>query len=386
MVSVPDLRVAIIGGAGGIAGTHLSALAKVEGAVLAGIADIPPAAETLKARAAEYGVPWFTDHREMLETVKPDLVSIVTPHPLHCALAEDAFAAGCHVLTEKPIAVEAGEADRMIAAAARAKRLLAVNYQKRYWSVVEHMKRLVDAGAVGRLIRVLVVEPWYRTDAYYRSAAWRGTWAGEGGGVLMNQAPHTLDLLCHLTGRPKRVWGWVRTRFHAMECEDSAQAMFEYADGAPGYLTVSTVEAGVPFRLQVCGDRGGLELVGGDLHRFTLSEPLLDHMRTNPGMWEHPKVTWEKVEVPPGGGGSHVDVYRDLLAAIREGRDTRISGVEALASLELANAITLSSFRDGVAVELPVDRAAFHALLEDLKAGRRSLGAPGPARKAAPVH
>lgn len=367
------LTFAIIGGAGGIAETHLKALKKTTDAKLIGLSDIPQTEAKLKARGAEHGVPYFTDHRELLK-LKPDVAVIVTPHPLHCALSEEAFAAGCHVLTEKPIAVEVAEADRMIAAADKAKKILAVNYQKRYSATVEHMKKLIADGTVGRLIRVLCVEPWYRTDAYYKSASWRGTWTGEGGGVLMNQAPHTMDLICHLAGVPKKVWGWVRTRFHPMQCEDSAQAMFEYPDGAPGYFTVSTVEAGVPFRLQVIGEKGGLELVGNDLHRFSFSEPILHHMKTNPGMWDSPKTTWEQVEVPKGGGGDHVDVYADLIDCIRNGKQPRASGKESLMSLELANAVVLSSFNDGAPVSLPVDRKAYADLLSDLRTGKRKLG------------
>ncbi len=368
-----NLKFAIIGASAGIAESHIKALNTAGVGTIVGMADIAPATGT--KRAQEAGCPFFADHKSMLATVKPDVAVITTPHPLHPALALDAFAAGAHVLTEKPLAVSVAEADRMIAAADAAKRILAVNFQMRYAAVVEHMKALIGQGVIGRLMRVLCLEPWYRTDAYYKSASWRGSWAGEGGGVLMNQAPHTLDLLCHLAGPPKKVWGWVRTRFHPMECEDSAQAMFEYPEGAPGYLTVSTVEAGVKGRIQVVGDRGALERVGDDLHRCTFEPAVLEHMRNAPGMWDGPKANWEKVEVPAGGGGGHADVYKDLAAAIREGRPPRVTGRDALMSLELANAIVLSSFTDK-AVTLPVDRAEYAALLADLKSGKRRLGPP----------
>lgn len=368
---VGPMKVAIIGAAGGIADSHIHASAET-GTTIVGMSDIPAAAERGQKRAASANCPFFTDHREMLAKTKPDVAAIVTPHPFHADLAVDAFAAGCHVLTEKPMAVSVGDADRMIAAAEKAGKLLAVNFQKRYWVGTERARAMVDAGEVGELIRVLCLEPWYRTEAYYQSASWRGTWKGEGGGVLMNQAPHTMDLLCHLAGMPKRVWGWVRRRYHRMECEDSAQAMFEFPNGAPGYLTVSTVEAGVPMRLQVIGSKGGFEIVGGDLYRLTFAEPLLDFMRTSQEMWSGPGVTYEKVELK-GAGGGHNDVYRDLKAAVEAGgRPMRVSGRESLMSLELANGIVLSSFTDR-AIPLPVDRAAYGALLTDLRNGTKKL-------------
>ena len=185
----------------------------------------------------------------------------------------------------------------------------------------------------------------------------------------MNQAPHTLDFVCHLAGLPAKVWGWTRTRFHKMECEDSAQAMFEYPNGAPGYLTVSTVEAGVETRLQLIGERGGLEIAGNKVFRYRFEQPLIEFMRTSPTTWEGPKVEKEEVTLPAGSGGNHEDVYRDLFAAIREGRPHRASGREALMSLELANAIVLSSHSDR-AVKLPVDRAAYGTLLAGLKKER----------------
>lgn len=364
------LTFAVVGAAGGIAGTHLEALKKLKGAKVVGLSDLPVAAARGTERATEFGCPFFTDHAEMLKAVKPDVVVIATPHPQHAPVALDAFRAGAHVLTEKPLAVTVAEADGMIAAAEEAGKLLAVNYQMRTGARTKAARRLVDEGKIGGLIRVLCVEPWYRTEAYYRSASWRGTWKGEGGGVLMNQAPHTMDLMCHLAGLPKTIWGWTRLRYHTMECEDSAQAMFQYANGAPGYLAVSTVEAGSTSRLEVIGDRGGLEIVNGELWTFSFDPPLLDHMRTSPGSWETPKFERRKVDVPKGGGG-HLDIYEDLVAAIRDGRRPIAGGRESLQSLEFANAIMLSSFENRP-VTTPVDRAAMARLMEDLKSGKRT--------------
>ena len=362
------LRYAIIGCAAGIAPSHIKALSQLAEARIAGMSDIN--AERGTERAEEAGCPFFIDHREMLERVRPDVAVICAPHPLHAPLALDCFAAGAHVLTEKPLAVEVAEADAMIAAAVTAKRMLAVNFQQRFRPAIEYMRRFIAEGELGGLVRVLCVEPWLRTDAYYRSAAWRSTWRGEGGGVLANQAPHTLDLLCHLTGMPQKVWGWTRTLGHKTECEDTAQAMLEYASGAPGYLHINTIEAGTQQRLQITGDRAMLDLSGNHLTVTRFAEPLSDFRATNPNFYDAPEMTRETPELPEGDGGGHLAVHRDLLAAISDGRAPRCDGQEARMSLELANAIIYSSFEER-AVTLPLDRAAYSALLADLRAGVR---------------
>jgi predicted dehydrogenase len=362
--STPPLRYAIIGGAAGIAPTHIGALQQLPDAQIVGLSDIN--ADGGAARAAELGCRFFVDHREMLAETKPDVAVICAPHPLHPPLALDAFAAGAHVLVEKPIAVSVADADIMIEAADRAGRLLVVSFQQRFRPAVEHIRGLIDAGELGALVRVLCLEPWYRPAAYYRSASWRGTWKGEGGGVLMNQAPHTLDLLCALVGLPHKVWGWTRTIAQAIEVEDTAQAMLEYNNGAPGYLNINTVEHGLKRRIEIIGDRAALEWVGDRLmiHRFKQS--LSDFRANSTSMYSAPEVVSEQVQLPPGDGGGHLAVYRDLQEAIATGRTPRTDGRSALMALELANAITLSSYTDR-AVTLPVDRAAYSTLLDELR-------------------
>ena len=174
----------------------------LEDVEVVGGSDVTP--EPGQDRAEEWGCPFYPDHRQMLAETKPDVTVIITPHPFHAPIAIDALNAGSHVLVEKPIAIQVKDADAMIAAARANKRVLAVNYQYRQLPHVRAMKRLIDGGQLGRIQRVTGVFPWMRTAAYYRRGGWRGTWKGEGGGVLMNQAPHDLDLVCHLVGLPQR--------------------------------------------------------------------------------------------------------------------------------------------------------------------------------------
>jgi len=301
----------------------------------------------------------------MLSATHPDVAVICAPHPYHVPIAIDCLMAGYHVLTEKPMALEVAEADRVIKAAEEARRVLAVNFQHRLRPSVEYVKRFIAAGELGTLVRTLVVEPWLRTSAYYRSSAWRGNWTGEGGAVLMNQAPHTLDLMCYLVGLPAKVWGWVRTRYQSIECEDTAQAMLEYSNGAPGYFSTSTAEAGGERRIEIIGERAAIQMMGDSITIQRFVPPLRMFIENDPNFFNSPTITSEKMELPASETqGNHYAVYHDLESAIAEGRAPRCNGVEGRMSLELANAIILSNFT-GRLIDLPLDRQAYHAFLTD---------------------
>jgi predicted dehydrogenase len=344
------LRYGVIG-AGVVAPLHLEAIAALDDVELVGVSSLEPE---------------HLDSHELF-ALEPDVVVICSPHPSHPALTIAALEAGAHVLVEKPLAPEARQADSMIAAADRAGRLLGVCFQQRFRPVIAAARELITDGRLGEPVRTSIVDPLYRPNAYYGTASWRGTWTGEGGGVLMNQAPHTLDLLCHLAGPPVRVWGASRRRSQPMEAEDTATAVLEYANGAAGTLAVSTTEPGIQ-RIEVVGDRGRIEIVGESL-TFQQFEPRLsEHLPTATGMFDQPSLVPASVELPDGQG-DHLAVHRDFADAIRSGRTPRVPAREALWSLELANAIVLST-HSGRAEPLPVDRDAYAALLADLRSGK----------------
>ena len=283
-------------GAGVVAPLHLEAIAALDDAELIGIAALD-AAEAA-ARAERFGCAWFADHRELL-ALAPDVVVVCTPHPSHPQLTIESLEAGAHVLCEKPLAAEVREADAMIAAADRLGRLLGVCFQQRFRPVIAAAHELVAEGRLGEFARVSIVDPLYRPNAYYRTAGWRGTWDGEGGGVLMNQAPHTLDLLCHLAARPARVWGVSRRGAQPMEAEDTATALLEYANGALGTLAVSTTEPGVQ-RIELVGDRGRIEIVGESLAFERFEPPVSEHLPAATGMFDQPELVREEVTLPTG--------------------------------------------------------------------------------------
>jgi predicted dehydrogenase len=320
-------------------------------------------------RAEELGCPAFPDYQAMIQATRPDVVVIMTPHPFHAEIAIAALDAGCHVLCEKPMAVHVGEADAMIAAAARARRLLAVSLQFRHRPEIVAAKRLVEDGRLGALQRVDVLACWTRAARYYRQTPWRGTWSGEGGGVLMNQAPHNLDLACHLAGPPSRVVAWTRTRLQPIQAEDTAHAMLEWPGGALGMIHVSTAEADTGDRIELLGTGGRMTIRPGSLEVELFEPDLKRHVEQTDVLWSSPAAHPLPIDLPPGEA-DHAAVYRDLHAAILDGTPLRSDGVQGRLSLELANAITLSSQR-GTAVDLPLDRAAYLALLNELRAPTR---------------
>lgn len=353
------LRYGLIG-AGVVAGMHLEAIAALDDVELVGIAAHDTESAALRAR--ESGSRPFAESDELL-ACELDVVVVATPHPSHAELTIAALETGAHVLCEKPLAPEARDADAMIATADRAGRLLGVCFQQRFRPVIAAARQLVDEGRLGTLVRASIVDPLYRPNAYYRTAGWRGTWKGEGGGVLMNQAPHTLDLLCHLAGPPVTVWGVAQRRAQPMEAEDTATALLSY-EGAVGTIAVSTLEPGVQ-RIELVGDRGRIEIVGESIVFERFEPPISEHLRSATEMFAQPERVTEAVGLPPGRG-DHRDVHADFAAAVREGREPRIPARDALCSLELANAIVLSTHEER-AVPLPVDRDAYAVLLAQLR-------------------
>jgi predicted dehydrogenase len=362
---VTKLRHVVIGAGATVFGAHRPALA-LPAVELAAVCDRDIAAG--QAVAESLAVPFYADYRAMLAATHPDVAVVMTPHPLHAPIAIDCLRAGCHVLTEKPMADQVAAADAMIATAEEAGRLLAVNFQQRLRPEVQAARRLLAEGRLGAIQHVSMVETWTRTDAYYRARAWRGTWVGEGAGVLLNQAPHNLDLVCYLAGPPARVSAWTRRTLHNIETEDTAQAMLEWPDGSTGSIHVSTAEAGLPQRLEILGTAGVLRVRPGEITFEQFENDLRHFLPESPSAFSAP--TAHAVPVPvEAGAGDHVAVYRNLHAAILEGKPLAAPAHEARMSLELANAMIYSSYT-GQVIPFPLDRRSYAALLEGLRQGR----------------
>jgi predicted dehydrogenase len=359
------LRHAVIGIGAGVMAAHRPALVQ-RGVELVAGSDVNAARG--RERAEELGCAFYEDHRAMLEKERPQVAVILAPHPVHARLAADCFQAGCHVLVEKPMAVRVTEADAMISAARRARRLLAVSFQQRHRPEVRAARSLLRGGHLGEVRRVENTVIWPRTAAYYAEAPWRGAPTDEGGGVLMNQAPHDLDLLCHLFGMPSRVFARARTTLHDIEAEDTLQALLEWPGGALGSLYVGTAIAGVEPRLEATGTGGSLRMGAGSLVFERLERDMKDHVLGASDGYEAPASREETVYLE-AGTGNHAAVYRNLHAAIRGDETLVCDGEEGRMSLELANALILSS-RTREEVELPLDRDRYAAVIAE-EGGRR---------------
>lgn len=360
------LRYVGIGVAGAVFPSHRDAI-QATGGELVAVCDVN--AEAGQARADEYGCAFYTDHETMLRQENPDIAIIATPHPFHKKLAEDCLNFGCDVLVEKPLAVTMEEADAMVETARETGKTLAVNFQQRFRPEIRAAKKVLDEDRLGKILRVELVAVWNRTPAYYRSGGWRGTWRGEGGGILMNQAPHDLDLLCFLLGAPSRVLALTRTLLHDISVEDTAQAVVEWESGALGSLHFSTAEAGLPWKLDVLGTRGLLQIGSGSATLGTFEEDLRDAMQSTKASAIEPPMTAQALKLEDGAG-DHRAVHRNFVAARRGDEPLSCDGDEARCSLQLANAMILSSYREKP-VTLPIDRREYSQLLQELRESER---------------
>jgi len=207
------------------------------------------------------GIARFTDSAALIRSGKIDAVLIATPHFSHTPIAIDALESGLHVLLEKPVGVHKNECLRLIAAhAGRGQQVFAAMFNQRTDPFYQEIRRLIRSGGMGEVRRVnWIITNWFRTDAYYASSAWRATWRGEGGGVLLNQCPHNLDLLQWIFGMPASVRAFCRFgRYHDIEVEDDVTAYLEFPNGASGVFITTTGEAPGTNRLEITTERGKL--------------------------------------------------------------------------------------------------------------------------------
>ncbi len=356
------VRVGVIG-VGGMGGGHCKTCQRIEEVELTAVADID--ADRAREIGEKFSVPHFERHEDLLAKGIVDAVIIATPHYFHPPIAIDAFEAGLHVLSEKPVGVRVGMVERMIEAAEKSGKLFCVMFQMRALPGIRKARELVEGGELGEIKRTLLVSPEFRSQAYYDSGDWRATWAGEGGGVMMNQGPHIMDVFTLLGGLPSRVTGKIKTLLHEIEVEDHGEATLEYPNGACGYFYVSTCEPGPARLIELAGDKGKIRLEGGQLSFWSYEPSVSEFSRTNTKMWGKPDIKEVELELQECETG-HGAITRNFARAILHGEVLLAPGAEGIKSLELSNAITLSSHK-GEAVDVPIDRKEFHELIERLK-------------------
>jgi predicted dehydrogenase len=371
------IRIAIVG-LGNMGQIHARNIldGKIPRLQLAAIADTDP------ARLALFPGPRaFANLEDLLKAGGIDAVLIATPHYHHTAAGITALNTGLHVLIEKPISVHRGDCERLLAAHTRKDQIFAAMFNQRTDPTYRKLRHLIQAGELGEIRRVhWTVTNWFRTAAYYASSGWRATWAGEGGGVLLNQCPHNLDLFQWLFGSPKRVRGFCQFgRYHDIEVEDDVTAYFELANGAHATFVASTGEAPGTNRLEVAAERGKVVLENERLVFTRNEEPMsVFSRRTKDGFATPP--TWN-VSIPTRGtGGQHVEILQNFTEAILDGKPLIAPAEEGIHSVELANAILLSSWTDKT-VDLPLDAAEYSRWL-DKKIAESKFPSPPAGAKA----
>lgn len=325
------IQTAIIG-CGTISGVHAAAVRQLPETRLVAVVDIiePRAAET----AQRYGCRSYTDYRQMLQDQQIQAVHICTPHYLHAEMAIASMQSGKHVLVEKPIAVSLAEADAMIAAARQTGKKLGVCFQNRYNSTAVQMKSLLDSGQAGGAIRAKAAIKWHRDAAYYQTSGWRGAWATEGGGVLINQAIHMLDLLQWFLGDIISVTGNITTNClqKIIEVEDTAEAVFTFQNGAKAELFATNCHpVNAPVELEIECERLTLKLAG-DLTVQTREGKVTKFNELNRRTGE--KAYW---------GDSHGALIQDFYRSLQSGEDFALDAVAGRVALQMVRAIYCSA-------------------------------------------
>ena len=321
-------------GAGVIATIHADAIAMLPDARLAAVTDV--AAGAAAAFAAARGCPAEPDLGALLARHDVEVVCVCVPSGLHAAIAIQAAKAGKHLVVEKPIDVSLDAADRLIEAARAAGVALTVISQHRFDLGLIELRRLLDGGALGRLVLGEASTKWYRTQGYYDSAAWRGTWAMDGGS-LMNQGVHYVDLLRWCMGPPTEVTAVYSTQAHRIEVEDTALAIVRFASGAVGTILSSTAAfPGFPQRLEITGTEGTVIVEDGRIVRRALATD------ADPAS---AAASAASAAADPAAldVASHAAQLADLLNAVDTGREPAVSGADGRAALQVVLAVYESS-------------------------------------------
>ena len=340
---------------------------KVSNAELTAVADIDPAQlKKAKEMCGEH-LHVYESAEALIASGTCEAVIIAAPHYFHPPMAIAAMKAGIHVLVEKPAGVYTKQVKEMDRVAAENKNVIyAADFNQRTNPLYQKLKEMIETGELGKVKRTIwIITDWYRSQSYYDQGGWRATWDGEGGGVLLNQNPHNLDLWQWMCGMPKRVKANVYYGKHRnIEVEDDVTALVEYENGATGCYITTVGDAPGTNRLEVDGERGKIVIEGDKMKFYRLRTPEPEFNASYQGGLGKPEV-WE-CDIPVKGTyTSHPGIVSNFCDAILKGTKLIAPGEEGILGLQISNAIHLSSWTGGNWVDLPVDDELFLEKLQE---------------------
>lgn len=309
----------------------------------------------------------YQSYEELLASSMVDGILICTPHGLHPQMTKSALAAGLHVLTEKPVGIFCDEAEEALAEQKKHPELACgVLYNRRAAKAFRYVKKILDAGQIGELVRCTwIITNLYRTDAYYTSGSWRGSWQGEGGGLLMTQASHQLDLLQWLCGMPRSVLARCSTVNRPIQVENEAELFFAYANGAHGHFIASAHEAPGTNLLEICGTKGRITVrEDRDIEVIYLEEDERDHTKLCERPFE--TIPFRKEQISFDDSDNKIQqaaTIQNFIRAAKGEAAIQCPLEDGLRSLQIIHGAYLSDWT-GKSVALPADEAEFRGLME----------------------
>ncbi len=343
---------------------------RIKNAYVSAVCDvIPEKLENVRAKTTNKEIKYFSDYKEMLDSGLCDAVLVETPHYQHPEIVIECLKRDINVICEKPAGVYTKQVREMNEFAKNSKAHFAMMFNQRTNCVYRKMREIIAEGGIGELQRVTwIITNWFRTQKYYDSGSWRATWAGEGGGVLINQCPHQLDLVQWVVGKmPVRVNGFCKYgKWHDIEVEDEVTAYFEYDNGATGMFITTTGECPGTNRFEVSGTKGKLIVDASteELVWFKCSEDTQVLSKKATSGFDQPKVERIVVETD-GKNEQHAGIIDNFANALLGKEDFLVDGKEGINGVELMNAIELSGWRGGATVTLPVNEEEYLSELNE---------------------
>ena len=360
-------------GIGNMGSSHAVSISKMDNAILTAVCDIEPAAFERLSAETRKNIGCYTDVDKFLADADIDVVVVAVPHYDHPEIAIKAMKHNKHVIVEKPITVHKKMALELLAESEKHPELVrALMLNQRTIPAHIKIKQLIDSGELGKITRVnWIITDWFRTQSYYDSGDWRASWRGEGGGVLLNQCPHQLDLMQWFFGMPTKVRATAKFgKYHDIEVEDEVNAYLEYADGKVGNFIASTGEMPGTNRLEITADRGRVVFEHGKLEFIRNEVPTSVHIKTCKQGFKKSDIWLCDIKLSGDSEYQHLKILKNVADVILNGGELISPLADGIRGLELGNAMLLSGLKDKT-VELPLDAEEYAAELEKLIATSR---------------